>query len=140
MLRLETSKGILKSHSTTNTEIVHHTIWGFFSQKTGLLIQFEDTKLVRMKSAKGDDSVFYETNMASVLEDYKYVDGLNIAHSGKTLTKIYRYGSKANRKWKVEETWRIEEIDFDICGLSFDCFLPPAEKEEQGTSGQTMVG
>lgn len=92
-----------------------------------------------MKSAKGDDSVFYETNMASVLEDYKYVDGLNIAHSGKTLTKIYRYGSKVSRKWKVEETWRIEEIDFDICGLSLDCFLPPAEKE-QGNSGQTMVG
>lgn len=141
VLRLETSKDILKSQSTPNTEIVHHTIWGFFSQRTGLLIQFEDTKLVRMKAPKRDDSIFYETSMASVLEDYRHVDGLNIAHSGRTMTKIYRYGSKSNRKWKIEETWRIEEIDFDVCGLSMDCFLPPADiKKEQENQGQGRLG
>lgn len=139
MLRLETSSDILKAQSTPNTEIVHHTIWGYFSQRTGLLIQFEDTKLVRMKAAKGDDSVFYETSMESVLEDYKYVEGLNIAHGGTTRATIYRYGSKANRKWKIEETWTIEDIDFNICGLSMDCFLPPADvKKEQENEVQGM--
>ncbi|XP_027147949.1 uncharacterized protein LOC113748644 [Coffea eugenioides] len=137
-LKLETNSDILKAQSTPNTEIVHHTIWGYFNQRTGLLVKFEDTKLVRMKAAKGDDNVFYETSMESFLEDYRYVEGINIAHSGRTNATIYRYGSKLNRKWKIEETWRIEEIDFNICGLSLDCFLPPAEvkkemeQEEQG--------
>ncbi|KAL3514627.1 hypothetical protein ACH5RR_027344 [Cinchona calisaya] len=138
-LKLETNLDILKAQSTPNTEIVHHTIWGNFSARTGLLIQFEDTKLVRMKAAKGDDSVFYETSMESSLEDYRTIEGINIAHSGKTCATIYRYGSKLNQKWKLEETWKIEEIDFNICGLSMDCFLPPAEvkkkepeQEEQG--------
>lgn len=137
-LKLDTNSDILKAQSTPNTEIVHHTIWGNFSQRTGLLIKFEDTKLVRMKAAKGDDTVFYETNMESFLEDYRTIEGINIAHSGRTNATIYRYGSKLNRKWKLEETWRIEEVDFNICGLSMDCFLPPAEvkkeveQEEQG--------
>ncbi|KAL3639205.1 hypothetical protein CASFOL_017112 [Castilleja foliolosa] len=128
ILKLDTSPDILKAHSTPNTEIVHHTIWGYFSQRTGLLIQFEDTKLIRMKSAGvGDESVFYETNMESTLEDYRLVDGINIAHSGKTNASLYRYGKEMKRKWKLEETWKIEEVDFNICGLSFDYFLPPAD-------------
>ena len=75
ILKLESNSEILKSQSTPNTEIVHHTVWGYFSQRTGLLIQFEDLKLVRMKASKGDESVFWETNMASLLEDYKYIEG-----------------------------------------------------------------
>ncbi|KAL0314712.1 UNVERIFIED_CONTAM: hypothetical protein Sangu_2315600 [Sesamum angustifolium] len=82
ILKLDTSAEILKAQGTANTEIVYHTIWGYFSQRTGLLIQFEDTKLIRMKTAVGDDSVFYETSMESALEDYRPVDGINIAHSG----------------------------------------------------------
>ncbi|KAL0438561.1 UNVERIFIED_CONTAM: hypothetical protein Slati_2339100 [Sesamum latifolium] len=107
-------------------------------QRTGLLIQFEDTKLIRMKTAVGDDSVFYETSMESVLEDYRPVDGINIAHSGRTTASLYRYGKTLKRKWKLEETWKIEEVDFNICGLSSEYFLPPAddrkdnENDEQG--------
>ncbi|CAI9116725.1 OLC1v1017954C1 [Oldenlandia corymbosa var. corymbosa] len=133
-LKLETSPEILKAQSTANTEIVHHTIWGNFCQRTGLLIQFEDTKLVRMKAAKGDDNVFYETSMESFLEDYRINDGINIAHSGRTISSIYRYGSKLSRKWKIEETWKIEEIDFNINGLSMDCFLPPSEARKEHDS------
>uniref|UniRef100_A0A5B7B1P1 DUF620 family protein n=1 Tax=Davidia involucrata TaxID=16924 RepID=A0A5B7B1P1_DAVIN len=138
ILKLETGATILKAHSTPNTQIVHHTIWGYFSQRTGLLIQFEDSKLVRMK-AKGDDSVFWETNMESVIEDYRYIDGINIAHSGKTAASIYRYGKSLNHRGKIEETWRIEEVDFNIWGLSMDCFLPPADvKKEQESEEQGM--
>ncbi|KAL0325729.1 UNVERIFIED_CONTAM: hypothetical protein Sradi_5142200 [Sesamum radiatum] len=138
ILKLDTSAEILKAQGTANTEIVYHTIWGYFSQRTGLLIQFEDTKLIRMKTAVGDDSVFYETSMESALEDYRPVDGINIAHSGRTTASLYRYGKTLKRKWKLEETWKIEEVDFNICGLSFDYFLPPAddrkdnENDEQG--------
>ncbi|CAI9757951.1 unnamed protein product [Fraxinus pennsylvanica] len=72
ILKLETSSDILRAQSTTNTEIVHHTIWGYFSQRTGLLIQFEDTKLIRMKATKGAESVFHETSMKSVLDDCSF--------------------------------------------------------------------
>ena len=27
----------------------------------------------------------------------------------------------------MEESWTIEEVDFNIKGLSLDCFLPPAD-------------
>ncbi|XP_059454875.1 uncharacterized protein LOC132185063 [Corylus avellana] len=139
ILKLETASHILKAQSTPNTEIVHHTVWGYFSQRTGLLVQFEDTKLVRMKPIKGNDSVFWETSMESVIEDYKYVDGINIAHGGKTATTLYRYGESYNHKRKIEESWKIEEVDFNICGLSMDCFLPPAElkrpEQQDGEQG-----
>ncbi|KAG9143357.1 hypothetical protein Leryth_022209 [Lithospermum erythrorhizon] len=135
ILKHETSSEVLKLQSTTNTEVVRHTIWGYFSQRSGLLIQFEDTKLVRMKNGKGDESVFWETSMESILEDYRYIEGINIAHRGKTSACIYRYGDKINTKWRLQETWNIEEVDFNICGLSMDCFLSPADdvnkKEKQ---------
>ncbi|XP_057469149.1 uncharacterized protein LOC130758308 [Actinidia eriantha] len=139
ILKLESSSEILKVQSTPNTDIVHHTVWGYFSQRTGLLIQFEDSKLVRMKASKGDESVFWETSMASLLEDYRYIEGINIAHSGKTTASIYRYGRSLNHRAKIEETWRIEEIDFNICGLSMDCFLPPADvKRDQESEEQAI--
>ncbi|XAR61780.1 hypothetical protein NMG60_11016295 [Bertholletia excelsa] len=133
ILKLETSTETLRSQSTINTEIIHHTVWGYFSQRTGLLVQFQDSKLVRIKTPRGDDSVFWETTMESQIEDYRYVEGVNIAHAGKTMATIYRYGRKLNHRVRIEESWRIEEVDFNICGLSMDCFLPPADvKEREG--------
>ncbi|XP_062099047.1 uncharacterized protein LOC133804963 [Humulus lupulus] len=131
VLRLETAPNILRAQSTAQTEISRHTMWGYFSQRTGLLIQFEDTKLVRMKPIKGNDSVFWETTMISSIEDYRYEDGINIAHSGKTSAMLYRYGEAHNHKRRIEETWKIEEIGFNICGLSMDCFLPPSELKRE---------
>lgn len=136
ILKMETGAGILKVQSTSKTEIVHHTVWGYFSMRTGLLIQLEDTKLVRMKSLKGDDSVFWETSLESAIEDYRYVDGINIAHGGKTTATLYRYGEAANHKQKIEETWGIEEIDFNIWGLSMEFFLPPADLKRDHEVGE----
>ncbi|OIT04077.1 PREDICTED: uncharacterized protein LOC109225124 [Nicotiana attenuata] len=139
ILKLETSKDMLKAQSTANTEVVHHTIWGYFSQRSGLLIQFEDTKLVRLKSAKEDDSVFWETSMESMLKDYRYIEGVNIAHSGKTTATIYRYGKNIDYRAKVEETWKIEEIDFNISGLSMDWFLPPADVNKENEECDSRI-
>ena len=135
LLKLETAQHILEAQNTSHTEIIRHTVWGYFSQRTGLLVKFEDKKLVRMKPNKGDDSVFWETSIESMIEDYRYVDGINIAHGGKTVAMLYRYGMANNHKRRIEETWRIEEVDFNICGLSMDCFLPPSDlkKEQDGT-------
>ncbi|KAK7856611.1 hypothetical protein CFP56_022612 [Quercus suber] len=137
ILKLETAPLLLKAQCTPNTEIVHHTVWGYFSQRTGLLVQFEDTKLVRMKSIKGNDSVFWETSMESMIQDYRYIDGINIAHGGRTNTTLYRYGEAFHHRRKIEESWRIEEVDFNICGLSMDCFLPPSDlkREQDGEQG-----
>ncbi|MED6119083.1 hypothetical protein PIB30_008595 [Stylosanthes scabra] len=132
LLKLETPQDILESQNTPQTEIIRHTMWGYFSQRTGLLMKFEDNKLVKMKShVKGDDDnfVFWETSMESLIEDYRYVNGVNIAHGGKSVVMLYRYGVEINHKRRVEETWKIEEIGFNVCGLSMDCFLPPSDME-----------
>lgn len=41
----------------------------------------------------------------------------------------------------MEETWTIEEVDFNIWGLSIDCFLPPSDLREGGSqeSGQSNI-
>lgn len=125
ILKLETSRAVREAQSSPKFEIIHHTIWGYFSQRSGLLMQFEDSRLLRMNT-EGDDGVFWETSSESVIEDYRYVDGVNIAHSGKTVVTVFRYGShSASHKREMEETWRIEEVDFNIWGLSNDFFLPP---------------
>ncbi|GMH04154.1 hypothetical protein Nepgr_005993 [Nepenthes gracilis] len=129
VLKRETSSDMLKAQSAAHTEVMHHTVWGYFSQRTGLLIQFEDTKLVKLMQVAGKCSktVFWETTLETMIEDYRYVDGINIAHCGSTNATLYRYGGAYNHKGRIEETWRIEEVDFNICGLSTDCFLPPSE-------------
>ncbi|OIW12043.1 hypothetical protein TanjilG_24441 [Lupinus angustifolius] len=132
LLKLDTTQQVLETQSTSNTEIIRHTTWGYFSQRTGLLIKFQDTKLVKMKPVKGKDHSFWETSIESMIEDYRYIDGINIAHGGTTIAMLYRYGNAHNHKRRIEETWRIEEVDFNICGLSMDCFLPPSDlKREQ---------
>ncbi|WCJ35162.1 hypothetical protein M5689_016428 [Euphorbia peplus] len=135
VLKLDTDISILKTQCSPNTEILHHTIWGYFSQRTGLLVKFEDTKLVKMKPIKGNDIVFWETSMESEIGDYRYADGMNIAHFGKTIATLYRYGQAHNHKRMIEETWRIEEVDFNIRGLSMDCFLPPADLKREQEDG-----
>ncbi|GAB2279210.1 hypothetical protein Dimus_013860 [Dionaea muscipula] len=132
ILKLETSQSILDAQSGPKYEIIHHTIWGYFSQRSGLLLQFEDSRMVRIKANidKDDgDGVFWETSAESVMEDYRYVDGVNIAHSGKTSMRVFRYGEQsANHQREIEETWKIEEVNFNIWGLSHDFFLPPSEQ------------
>ncbi|GMH25268.1 hypothetical protein Nepgr_027111 [Nepenthes gracilis] len=133
ILKLEPSQSTLDAQSGPKYEIIHHTIWGYFSQRSGLLLQFEDSRMIRLKAnVKNDDGdgVFWETSAESVIEDYRYVDGVNIAHSGKTSMRVFRYGEhSASHQRKIEETWKIEEVDLNILGLSSDFFLPPSEKK-----------
>ncbi|RWR81566.1 putative replication factor C subunit 2 [Cinnamomum micranthum f. kanehirae] len=137
LLKLEAEPSTLRARSSNNVEIIRHTVWGCFSQKTGLLVQFEDTHLLRIK-ASGDESIYWETTMESLIEDYRPVDGINIAHSGRTSVSLFRFGdsSETHTRTRMEETWMIEEVDFNIWGLSMDCFLPPGDlkKEQEGCS------
>ncbi|XP_068669505.1 uncharacterized protein [Aristolochia californica] len=131
-LKLEADPSVLKNRSGTNVEIIRHTVWGYFSQRTGLLVQLEDTHLLRIK-ASYTDSVYWETTMSSSVGDYKLVDGVNIAHSGKTIVSLFRFGDNSDSYSQtcMVETWTIEDVDFNIWGLSTDCFLPPGDLEKQ---------
>ncbi|KAJ6413121.1 hypothetical protein OIU84_006014 [Salix udensis] len=89
-----------------NYEIIHHTMWGYFSQRSGLLIQFEDSRLIGLRTDHGED-IFWETSTESIMDDYRHVDGVNIAHSGQTLVTVFRYGEQsANHKREMEEKWK----------------------------------
>ena len=78
--------------------------------------------------------------MESSIQDYRTIDGVNIAHSGKTSVSLFRYGDNAENhsRTRLEEVWSIEEVDFNIKGLSMDCFLPPADLQKDG-EGYTNV-
>ncbi|CAN6328832.1 unnamed protein product [Urochloa humidicola] len=78
--------------------------------------------------------------MESSIGDYRAVDGINVAHAGRTVVSLFRFagsdddGSDADPAGRgrrtctcMEETWSIEEVDFNIMGLSAECFLPPRD-------------
>ncbi|XP_043707326.1 uncharacterized protein LOC122656750 [Telopea speciosissima] len=128
VLKLETEESSLMARSGNNVEIIRHSVWGYFSQRTGLLVQLEDSHLLRIKTAS-DDSVFWETTMESFIHDYRCIDGVNIAHAGRTAVSLFRFGesSETHSRTRMEEVWTIEEFDFNVEGLSRDFFLPPAD-------------
>jgi hypothetical protein len=140
ILKLDAESSTLKARSSSNVEILRHTVWGYFSQRTGLLVQLEDSHLLRIKASE-NDSIYWETTMESYIQDYRTIDGVNIAHAGKTSVSLFRFGEspESHSRTRMEEAWNIEEVDFNIKGLSTDCFLPPADlkKEEEGCGVMT---
>lgn len=75
--------------------------------------------------------------MESRIQDYRTIEGVNVAHSGRTCVSLFRFGenSESHTRTRMEEVWAIEEVDFNIKGLSMDCFLPPADlkREDEGS-------
>ncbi|XP_076925302.1 uncharacterized protein LOC143588075 [Bidens hawaiensis] len=132
VLKLEAEPSSLKIRSSNNVQIMKHTIWGYFSQRTGLLHQLKDSHLIRIKTP-GSDNVFWETTMESLIQDYRTIDGVNIAHGGQTTVSLFRFGEDpdSHSETKMEEVWTIEEVDFNIKGLSMDCFLPPSDLKKE---------
>lgn len=128
ILKLCADPETLKSRSEGTAEIIRHVLFGYFSQKTGLLIHMEDSHLTRIQS-NGGDAVYWETTINSFLDDYRSVEGIMIAHSGRSVVTLFRFGETAmsHTKTRMEEAWTIEEVAFNIPGLSVDCFIPPAD-------------
>ncbi|KAF8021019.1 hypothetical protein BT93_G1433 [Corymbia citriodora subsp. variegata] len=128
ILKLCTDPQTLKARSEGPAEIIRHILFGYFSQKTGLLVRIEDSHLTRIQT-NGGDAVYWETTITSSLEDYRPVEGIMIAHSGRSVVTVFRFGEMAmsHTKTRMEETWMIEEVAFNIRGLSMDCFIPPAD-------------
>ncbi|KAM7263413.1 hypothetical protein ACFE04_001096 [Oxalis oulophora] len=129
ILKVETSPAIREAQGGANYDIIHHTIWGYFCQRSGLMIQFEDSRLLSIRT-KDDNEVFWEISTESFMEDYKYVDGVNIAHGGRTRATVLRYGEQsANHKRQMEERWKLDEVDFNVWGLKDLHFSPPDEEK-----------
>ncbi|KAK6156166.1 hypothetical protein DH2020_010414 [Rehmannia glutinosa] len=137
VLKLEAELSALMARSSSNVEIMRHTVWGCFSQRTGLLVQLEDSHLLRINSPEND--VYWETTMESLVQDYRTINGVNIAHGGRTIVSLLRFGedSENHSRTRMEEVWSIEEVDFNVKGLSMDCFLAPRDlrKEDEGCDG-----
>ncbi|KFK35973.1 hypothetical protein AALP_AA4G061900 [Arabis alpina] len=129
ILKLCTDPETLKARSEGPAEIVRHILFGYFSQRTGLLVQIEDSQLTRIQSNGGGDTVYWETTINSSLDDYRQVEGIMIAHSGRSVVTLFRFGEVAmsHTRTKMEERWTIEEVAFNVPGLSLDCFIPPAD-------------
>ncbi|XP_057495982.1 uncharacterized protein LOC130780965 [Actinidia eriantha] len=128
ILKLCADPQTLKSRSEGPAEIIRHVLFGYFSQKTGLLVHMEDSHLTRIQS-NGGDAVYWETTINSFLDDYRPVEGIMIAHSGRSVVTLFRFGEMAmsHTKTRMEEAWTIEEVAFNVPGLSIDCFIPPAD-------------
>lgn len=128
VLKLCADPQTLKARSEGPAEIIRHVLFGYFSQKTGLLVHLEDSHLTRIQT-NGGDAVYWETTINSFLEDYRAVEGIMIAHSGRSVVTLFKFGDTAmsHTKTRMEEAWSIEEVAFNVPGLSVDCFIPPAE-------------
>ncbi|KAK8623414.1 hypothetical protein V6N13_118299 [Hibiscus sabdariffa] len=128
ILKLCADPATLKDRSEGPAEIIRHVLYGYFSQKTGLLVHLEDSHLTRIQS-NGGDAVHWETTINSYLEDYRPVEGIMIAHSGRSVVTLFRFGDTAmsHTRTRMEEAWAIEEVAFNVPGLSADCFIPPDE-------------
>ncbi|XP_027365781.1 uncharacterized protein LOC113872434 [Abrus precatorius] len=135
ILKLCTDPETLKARSEGPAEIIRHVLFGYFSQKTGLLVHIEDSHLTRIQS-NGGDAVYWETTINSFLDDYRPVEGIMIAHSGHSVVTLFRFGEMAmsHTKTKMEEAWTIEEVAFNVPGLSVDCFIPPADLRTSSVS------
>lgn len=75
--------------------------------------------------------------MESLIQDYRTIEGVNIAYGGKTSVTLFRFGENSERhsRTRMEEVWTIEEVDFNIKGLSMDCFLPPGDLKREEECG-----
>ncbi|KAE9615023.1 hypothetical protein Lal_00048162 [Lupinus albus] len=141
-LKLEAEPSSLQARNSNNVDIIQHTVWGYFSTKTGLLVQFEDSYWFKLKSPTGSDTIFWETKVESLIQDYREVDGIHIAHAGNTCVSLSRFGEgpESHSRTRMEETWKIEEVDFNIKGLSMDCFLGPSDFKRDEEKGVVEFG
>ncbi|CAN6284293.1 unnamed protein product [Urochloa humidicola] len=144
ILKLSANGEQLRQRSEGPAEIIRHVLFGYFSQRTGLLARVEDSHLTRIQPHAGGDAVYWETTIASDLQDYRAVDGVAIAHAGRSAVTLFRFGEAAmsHTKTRMEEAWTIQEAAFDVPGLSTDCFIPPADirRDPAAAAGEPHCG
>uniref|UniRef100_A0A5B7CBZ0 C-type mannose receptor 2 n=1 Tax=Davidia involucrata TaxID=16924 RepID=A0A5B7CBZ0_DAVIN len=128
VLKVAADRAAVMERNEGPAEVIRHVLYGYFSQKSGLLIYMEDSHLTRVQSP-GNDPVYWETTIGSSIGDYRDVDGVLIAHQGRTIATVFRFGevSVQHSRTRMEELWRIDDVVFNVEGLSIDSFIPPAD-------------
>ncbi|KAK7244691.1 hypothetical protein RIF29_39516 [Crotalaria pallida] len=133
VLKLSADQKDLVDRSDNTAEMIKHVTFGYFCQKNGLLVYLEDSYLTRIQSP-GTHPTYWETTMSTKIEDYKMVDGVMIAHSGRSNVMITRFGDNLKSGpaiTRLEESWTIDDVAFNVPGLSMDCFIPPNELQKE---------
>lgn len=136
ILKLAADPVTLHERSDGPAEVIRHGLFGYFSQKTGLLVYLEDSHLTRIQ-ATGMDVIYWETTIETTINNYRAVDGVMIAHSGRSVVNLFKFGecSMNHTRTRMEETWTIDDVVFNVPGLSMDCFIPPADIIKSGSGG-----
>ncbi|KAK7278794.1 hypothetical protein RJT34_23830 [Clitoria ternatea] len=136
VLKLSADQKDLVERSDNTAEMIKHAIFGYFSQRSGLLVYLEDSYLTRIQ-APGSHPIYWETTMSTKIEDYRAVDGVMIAHAGSSTALITRFGDNLKAGpaiTRLEESWTIDDVAFNVPGLSRDCFIPPQELQRDSCS------
>ncbi|CAA2986163.1 uncharacterized protein LOC111395872 [Olea europaea var. sylvestris] len=128
VLKVAADRAAVIERSEGPAEVIRHVLYGYFSQKSGLLIYMEDSHLTRVQTPD-NGTVYWETTIGSTIGDYVDVDGVLIAHQGRTIATVFRFGETSieHNRTRMEEEWRIHDIVFNVPGLSMDSFIPPAD-------------
>jgi len=136
ILKVAADPSTLHERSDGPAEIIRHVLFGYFSQKTGLLVYLEDSHLTGIE-ATGIDVVYWETTIETTINNYRAVDGVMIAHSGRSVVSLFKFGecSMSHTRTRMEETWTIDDVVFNVPGLSMDFFIPPADIIKSGSGG-----
>ncbi|CAI9784020.1 unnamed protein product [Fraxinus pennsylvanica] len=127
VLKVAADRAAVIERNEGPAEVIRHVLYGYFSQKSGLLIYMEDSHLTRVQTP--EDTVYWETSIGSTIGDYVDVDGVLIAHQGRTIATVFRFGERSiqHSRTRMEEEWRIQDVVFNVPGLSMDSFIPPAD-------------
>ncbi|ONK76865.1 uncharacterized protein A4U43_C02F660 [Asparagus officinalis] len=117
VLPVDANPPTVRSRSRNTVEIIRHSIRGYFSQRTGLLVRLDDSRLLRMKSSN-EENVYWETTIESLIRDYRLINGINVAHSGEADVHLLTFGENRDglTRMRMEEVWTVEEVDFSVEG------------------------
>ncbi|XP_008795785.2 uncharacterized protein LOC103711428 [Phoenix dactylifera] len=128
VLKVSADHATIAEQADGPAEVIRHVLYGYFSQKNGLLVCMEDSHLTKVQSP-GSEAIYWETTIGSTIEDYRNVDNVLVAHQGRSTATVFRFSdnSPKHSRTTMEELWRIDDVVFNVPGLSMDCFIPPAE-------------
>ncbi|XP_022147834.1 uncharacterized protein LOC111016677 [Momordica charantia] len=127
VLKVSAEREAVMERNEGPAEVIRHVLYGYFCQKSGVLVYLEDSHLTRVQTE--GDAVYWETTIGSCIGDYRDVDGVLIAHHGRSIATVFKFGEMSTQfsRTRMEELWNIDDVMFNVAGLSIDYFIPPAD-------------
>ncbi|XP_022972707.1 uncharacterized protein LOC111471226 [Cucurbita maxima] len=127
VLKVSAEREAVMERNEGPAEVIRHVLYGYFCQKSGVLVYLEDSHLTRVQTE--GDAVYWETTIGSCIGDYRDVDGVLIAHRGRSIATVFKFGEMSAQfsRTRMEEVWSIDDVMFNVAGLSMDYFIPPAD-------------